>query len=118
MSNFSRDKFEESGRQWFVNHYECPCGHAWSDDWAATCDDDCPACGATCSPSSSDDVSAEHIEPGELTGRELATVLAALRYWQMELEEPDFEANGPHFADHAALTVEEIDDLCERLNAA
>jgi hypothetical protein len=47
--------------------------------------------------------------------RELATVLAALRYWQHDLAEND----GPiseHFTEHSPLMVEEIDDLCERLN--
>jgi hypothetical protein len=50
-----------------------------------------------------------------LADRELATVLAALRYWQQDLAEND----GPiceHFDEHTPLTVEEIDDLCERLN--
>jgi DNA-directed RNA polymerase subunit RPC12/RpoP len=32
---------------WFRNHYECArCGHEWTDVWSATCDDDCPQCGA------------------------------------------------------------------------
>jgi hypothetical protein len=42
-------------------------------------------------------------------------LLAALRYWQQDLAEND----GPiceHFDEHTPLTVEEIDDLCERLN--
>ncbi len=52
-----------------------------------------------------------------MKGRELATVLAALRYWQQDLE-----ANGAppisaeFFADCEPLTSEEIDTLCERLN--
>ena len=53
--------------------------------------------------------------PVHLNERELATVLAALRYWQQDLAEND----GPiseHFADETPLTVEEIDALCERLN--
>ena len=43
---------------WFRNHYRCDrCGHEWSDDWAATCDDDCPHCGARhMSPYKSDDI--------------------------------------------------------------
>jgi len=51
----------------------------------------------------------------QFTDRELATVLAALRYWQHDLAEND----GPiseHFAQETPLSVEEIDDLCERLN--
>ena len=32
---------------WFRNHYRCgQCGNEWSDEWSATCDDDCPKCGA------------------------------------------------------------------------
>jgi hypothetical protein len=48
---------------WFRNHYACArCGRAWSDEWSATCDDDCPGCGARhMSPISSDDLS-ERIE--------------------------------------------------------
>lgn len=31
---------------WFLNHYICPrCKTPWSDEWSATCDDDCPKCG-------------------------------------------------------------------------
>ena len=30
----------------FLNHYDCPrCRTKWEDEWCATCDDDCPACG-------------------------------------------------------------------------
>jgi hypothetical protein len=52
------------------------------------------------------------------TERELATVLAALRYWQQGLSEhggviPVAE----HFDSTVTpLAIEEIDDLCERLN--
>ena len=32
---------------WFRNFYKCAdCGRKWTDDWSATCDDDCPHCGA------------------------------------------------------------------------
>ena len=43
---------------WFRNHYRCSaCGHAWTDEWSATCDDDCPSCGARhWSPTHSDDL--------------------------------------------------------------
>ena len=42
----------------FRNHYECDdCGHVWSDDWSAQCDDDCPECGARhMSPFKSEDL--------------------------------------------------------------
>lgn len=53
-----------------------------------------------------------------LQDRELATVLAALRYWQRDLEddEDDFVFGSEHFAEHSPLASPEIDDLCERLN--
>lgn len=43
---------------WFRNHYECArCGHRWTDEWSATCDDDCPHCGARhMSPRKSEDL--------------------------------------------------------------
>ena len=47
-----------------------------------------------------------------LTSRELATVLAALRYWQQQLPREGF----PHFSDETPLSVDEIDALCDRLN--
>jgi len=54
-----------------------------------------------------------------LSDQELATVLAALRYWQQDLA--NHENEGPiddeHFSDEVSpLTVAEIDELCERLN--
>ena len=54
-----------------------------------------------------------------LTDRKLATVLAALRYWQQNLA--DHEGESPLVAEHfdavnTPLTVAEIDALCERLN--
>lgn len=45
----------EDGDPWFINYYDCPCGEQWSDEWSATCDDDCPKCGTTCSPSESEE---------------------------------------------------------------
>ena len=52
-----------------------------------------------------------------MKGRELATVLAALRYWQQDLEANDGPPiSGEFFADCEPLTSEEIDSLCERLN--
>ena len=43
---------------WFRNFYRCArCEHEWSDEWTATCDDDCPACGARhMSPYKSEDI--------------------------------------------------------------
>ena len=52
-----------------------------------------------------------------MKGRELATVLAALRYWQQDLEANDAPPiSEEFFADCEPLTSEEIDSLCERLN--
>jgi len=43
---------------WFCNHYKCGrCGHEWEDEWSASCDDDCPSCGARhWSPTRSDNL--------------------------------------------------------------
>ncbi|MHB1892726.1 MAG: hypothetical protein ACYCTZ_04400 [Candidatus Dormibacteria bacterium] len=52
-----------------------------------------------------------------LSDRELATVLAALRYWQGECGPEDAEAaDMVHFDRCTPLTTAEIDELCERLN--
>ena len=53
----------------------------------------------------------------ELNDREIAQLLAALRNWQTDSINEDLaEAFASHFEDHASLSDEEIDDLCERLN--
>ena len=53
----------------------------------------------------------------ELSEREVAQLLAALRNWQTDsLNEDLADAFAGHFEDHAPLSDEEIDDLCERLN--
>ena len=55
------------------------------------------------------------------TNRELATVLASLRLFQVTGSQ-DIDSLGvdlrEHFADHHPLTDPEIDALCERLNSA
>jgi hypothetical protein len=38
------------------NYYRCPCGNEWTDEWSATCDDRCPRCDTSCSPTKSEDV--------------------------------------------------------------
>ena len=50
----------------------------------------------------------------QLTERELATVLAALRLFQAQKQVPG-DLAGP-FAEHAPLSNEEIKTLCEQLN--
>lgn len=63
----------------------------------------------------------------KLTDRELDTVLAALRAWQaletgittfgiVQLSDLRDIADNDRTADDAALSPEEIDDLCERIN--
>ena len=55
----------------------------------------------------------------ELTEREVAQLLGALRNWQIDSENEDLvEAFAGHFEDHAPLDDDEIDALCERLNFA
>lgn len=58
----------------------------------------------------------------KLSSRELATVLAALRYWQSDVldsgdEDRQAKAVMPeHFEDDKPLSSEDVDELCERLN--
>ena len=52
-----------------------------------------------------------------LSDREMATVLAALRYWQDEMGCHGRAAYPEHFEETEPLTAPEIDALCERLNA-
>jgi hypothetical protein len=59
------------------------------------------------------------MKQAELSDREIAMLLAALRNWQTDdLNEDLAEAFSGHFEDHAPLSDDEIDDLCERLNFA
>ena len=53
----------------------------------------------------------------KLSRRELATVLAALRYWQRDLAENEEPPICEHFDERIApLSANEIDTLIERLN--
>jgi hypothetical protein len=55
----------------------------------------------------------------DLNEREAAHLMAALRNWQTDSLNEDLEdAFAGHFEDHAALSDDEIDALCERLNFA
>lgn len=40
----------------YRNHYKCPCGNEWWDTWSSMCDDRCPKCNISCSPSDSTDI--------------------------------------------------------------
>lgn len=50
--------------------------------------------------------------------RQLSTVLAALRYWQQDLEENEDPPISDHFIDCEPLNTEEIDELCDQLNGS
>lgn len=55
-----------------------------------------------------------------LTDRDVAQILAALRFWQSndmtsETSLSELKDAG-HFEDHAPMTTDEIDALCERIN--
>lgn len=52
----------------------------------------------------------------KLTTRELATISAALRYWQANYDNEVHDFFGDYFSDVAPLTGAEIDKLCEELN--
>lgn len=39
----------------FTNHYLCPCGTEWDDEWDCACNDHCPGCDAEIEPFISDD---------------------------------------------------------------
>ncbi|HLF75979.1 MAG TPA: hypothetical protein VJB57_00675 [Dehalococcoidia bacterium] len=55
----------------------------------------------------------------ELSDRDVAQLLAALRNWQTDsLNEDLADAFAGHFEDHEPLSDDEIEALCERLNFA
>lgn len=53
----------------FRNSYRCArCSHGWQDVWTATCDDDCPSCGARhMGPYKSEDVDGNELDDEEDT---------------------------------------------------
>lgn len=52
-----------------------------------------------------------------ISKRELATVLAALRYWQNDLDDQSLtEGFADHFTEYSRLDATEVDVLCEQLN--
>ena len=53
---------EPEPQRWFSNYYECPCGERWLDEHDCQCDDRCPKCNTSCSPTSSEDLSPEVAE--------------------------------------------------------
>ncbi len=61
----------------FLNHYRCErCCHEWTDVWSATCEDDCPSCGARhMEPYASEDV-----DKTPATAEKVSTHWAIVRY--------------------------------------
>jgi hypothetical protein len=53
-----------------------------------------------------------------LTSRQIATLLAALRYWQQKLSESELPISDHFDYENTHLTVAEIDKLCEQVNDA
>ena len=49
----STDEEDEEAR--FLNFYDCPCGESWSSEDDCACDDRCPTCRTSCSPTRSED---------------------------------------------------------------
>jgi hypothetical protein len=43
---------------WYENHYRCPCGCEWTDEWDCMCNDRCPECDSECEPYDSEEVEA------------------------------------------------------------
>lgn len=41
---------------WYMNHYRCPCGTEWDDEWDGMCNDHCPSCDKEVEPHASDDL--------------------------------------------------------------
>ncbi len=39
----------------YLNHYQCPCGTAWTDNWDCMCNDHCPQCDREIEPYDSED---------------------------------------------------------------
>ena len=52
----------------------------------------------------------------KLTDRQLATVLDALRSWQVDQDKGLTPYWLDYFTDDEPLTAQEVDDLCEQIN--
>ena len=46
----------------YRNHYRCPCGCEWQDEWDCMCNDRCPDCDAECEPVCSEEFGEVHTE--------------------------------------------------------
>lgn len=59
----------------------------------------------------------KRIESDPIGEKQLATILAALRLWQADIDPNEIPVDfADFFADHPALSADEIDELCESLN--
>ena len=77
----------------YLNHYQCECGEAWTDQWSCACDDRCPDCDAPISPTKTVDlISRDQITPEVFDLRMTGALIAALEMLASEMAEPDFEA--------------------------
>lgn len=48
------NKMSKPAHNGVINSYTCLCGAQWGDEWDCEVDDDCPECGTTCSPETSE----------------------------------------------------------------
>jgi hypothetical protein len=57
-----RTAFQEAAEnppKCYTNHYNCDCGASWQDQWSCACDDRCPLCNTSCSPTHSENMAPE-----------------------------------------------------------
>jgi hypothetical protein len=54
----------------YTNHYNCDCGASWRDEWSCQCDDRCPLCNTSCSPTHSENMAPEVSEPNPVAAVE------------------------------------------------
>ena len=40
----------------YRNHYRCPCGTTWQDEWSCQCNDRCPECNKEVEPHESEEL--------------------------------------------------------------
>jgi len=90
---FADDRTDSEGNPCgFLNRYCCDCGNEWADQWSCACDDRCPVCNTSTSPSSSRDlVMRDQIQTETFQLRMLSAVVAGLDMLLNEMSESDFE---------------------------
>src|SRR5712671_2777723 len=101
----------------FVNYYQCEsCGQKWTDLWSATCDDDCPHCGARhMSPYKSEDATGptDTAQPDPLAALKIARehIERQREDYETGLEDGTYEDREGYAQLCADLAV--IDDVIE-----